>query len=133
MTAQLAGLGVIICLLIWFALNARHWRAVQRWAQTRTRPRITWDDQTRPLVISAILIVGLALGLIGQRHWAFALAVILATIGCILESTVRVLPHLRVSEQQLAGDHIIMSLLLLAALALAIMGWSRLPPLVPGT
>ncbi len=133
MTAQLAGVGSALGLLIWIALNLRHLRAVARWAKTRSRPRISWDDQPRAVAILAALAMALAIGMVLQARWGYGLTVLLAAAGCVLESAVRVAPHLRASEQRLAVDHVIMSLPLLAALVLAVMGWNRLPPLTAGT
>jgi hypothetical protein len=133
MTAQLAGIGAIIGLVAWLALNFRHRRAVTRWAQTRSRARITWDDQPRAVIGAAVIVVALGLGLALSARWAFGLTVLLTGAGCVVESAVRVVPHLRASEQRLAMDHIVMSLPLLVALGLAVTGWNRLPPLIAGT
>lgn len=133
MMVQLAGIGSALSLLIWIALNVRHWRAVARWARTRARPRVSWDDRPRAVAILAALAMVLIVGMILQARWGYGLAVPLAAAGCVLESAVRVVPHLRASEQRLAMDHVVMSLPLLAALILAVIGWNRLPPLTAGT
>jgi hypothetical protein len=128
MTAQLAGMGSALGLLIWIALNVRHLRAVARWAKNRSRPRISWDDRPRAVVALATLAGILAAGMLLQARWGYGLTIPLAAAGCVLESAVRVTPHLRAYEQRLAMDHVVMSLPLLAALVLAVMGWNRLSP-----
>jgi hypothetical protein len=133
MTAQLAGIGAAVGLLLWVALDLRHLRAVAKWAQSRSRPRISWDDQPRATVITVVLAIVLVTGMSLQTRWGFGFAILLATAGSVLESAVRVVPHLRASEQRLAIDHVVMGVLFLIVLILAVMGWNRLPPLIPGT
>lgn len=130
MTAQVAGIAAALMLIIWLALNLRHVRNVARWAQGRSRPRIPRDDQERATILAAGLVALLVVGLLLQLRLAFVLTILLSAAGTIVESAVRVAPHLRASEQRLATDHVILSLPLLAALILAVMGWNRLPPLV---
>ncbi|NOZ30028.1 MAG: hypothetical protein GXP39_18515 [Chloroflexi bacterium] len=131
MTALQAGLGAFVGLLIWSGLNLRHLRSVQRWARAFSRPRIPRSDRPLVAIAGAIAMVILGIGLVMQTHWAFGLTIALAGIGCIVESTVRVVPHLRAGEQGMAMDHILMGIVLLAVLILGMLGWNRLPPLVP--
>ncbi len=132
MTAQLVSLGAAIALLVWIVLDLRHLRAVARWAQVHSRPRISWDDRPRTTVILATLAMVLAVSMLLQTRWGFGLTILLATAGSVLESAVRVVPHLRAFERRLAIDHVIMGVLLLIVLILAVMGWNRLPPLTLG-
>jgi len=127
-TAQLAGVGAIMGWLIWWGLNWRH----QRQVQLRMGKRIPGDDGRLVLVLSVPVIALLSVGLLAQSHLGFGAALLLAAIGCVVESTVRVVPHLRSGEQKLAMDHIVMGVTLLGVLVLSFMGWNRLPPLVPG-
>ena len=132
MTAQIAGAGAAIGFLVWIGLNLRHLRAVTRWAQSQKRARISWDDQARSIAIASAVALLLGISMILQMRWAFALSILLAAAGTVVESAVRVVPHLKASEQPLAMDHIVMSIPLLVALILAVMGWNRLPSLVLG-
>ncbi|GAB4522586.1 MAG: hypothetical protein Kow0047_33150 [Anaerolineae bacterium] len=132
MTLQMAAWGIVIALAIWCGLNVRHWRAVTAWASQFSRPRVPRDDQPRAVLIAALVAFVLAIGVLLEMRWAYALTVLLSAAGCVVESTVRVVPHLRAGEQRLAMQHIILSLPLLAALILAVIGWNRLPPLVSG-
>ncbi|HEY65279.1 MAG TPA: hypothetical protein G4O02_11985 [Caldilineae bacterium] len=128
MTAQQAGMGAIMGWLIWWGLNWRHRRQVQ----LRMGKRIPRDDGRLVVVVSAPAIALLSVGLLARSHLGFGVALLLAAIGCVVESTVRVVPHLRSGEQKLAMDHIVMGVALLGVLVLSFMGWNRLPPLVPG-
>ena len=126
MTSQIYGIIAALCLLAWLALGYRHLRTVAAWAETRTRARIPRDDQPRALALAAAIAVVLSIGMILRMPVAFALTILLSAAGTIAESAVRVVPHLRSSEQKLAMDHIILSAPLLATLIAAVMGWNRL-------
>ena len=132
MTAQVMGAVAAFGLLAWTALDVVHLRGVRRWASSRSRARIPRDDQPWTAILGAALFVVLSPGLVMQWHWAFAVTVLVAAAGSVVESAVRVVPHLRAGERGLAMNHIVMGIICLAVLILAAVGWNYLPPLVPG-